>query len=1672
MSSDQQQLPKPRRSRKSIAVMPSSSVASTQISKESSSSTESTIAKPTRKSRSKSLGPGGLDALNGTSNGRGLKDANGNGRRVSSIIPQAQVKSILKPTLPLSPIQAIPAHRSRGGNKQSSSLSQPSLQSSSASTLLNFQPPPFPSNAVPTTVPVRTEEEQQKRAEILAARAARRQSLGNRRVSFAPEATLHTWDVVEYYRGDDGSSTPSSTGGSKASTPATASTNRTGDFGGVQATPTPAAPPDPGLPETPPSVHNKGNNLSAATPPMNFNNPEDDFSSPFSSGTEGAQSPFAGMPEAEASSDDDSLNDFGDDTAGGRTFVSAAGDTTAGDMSVDMEIADDEVTGAFKAFGKRTAWKLEGATETGEQPNHPETDDETESLGEDMTMEMTRPVGGLLPPAPQFAATRSGPDGDDGETAMDITRPVGGLLASPNGLVATTTEDMTADMDITRPVGGILGNAAKALEGAKRRSLGLQPQPLVQYDDETGEDEDMDMGMIRPLGGALSSCPSRETPTFEAEDQTMDMDFTRPVGGVLSNATVNELPGFVDEGQTMDMDVTQPIGGILSKVSAQTSPAVDLGDQTMDITRPLGGIISAPQPRLPSPASSDVEENEEMTMEFTSVLGGIIGTDKPNDTDGNVEPRRRGLLSGDEWNKDQERLASLAEEDEGESAMDMTVAIGGILPSATEVNERAAKESASLYPKVLALEGTQDADDTEEEDGDLNMEGVTMDISTAIENIMPNSRPSPAPEEKLDTHQPTAKEAVPTPVAPSIAELQKEMETVTDQGSPTPAKRRTSRRLSAVSATGSEKRVTRRNSTATRKTVESAHPQSPVPTPAPIAAQSGTPQQKQESPQATPRATPRATPKSTPVTRTTPATRAPSVTKSTPVKEPMLLTIEKRKEDFIFVTPQKKLSTSQPCTPPEQLTPALPATKPKTPSKKALVIETPLRAGGINEGYSMGAKKRIGFPTSPSPMKQKTPAKHATPMAFGSPMVTKGVGIDKPGLGSPRIAAKLSGRKSIGEEMPSFSPITVPRDLIKVSREDDLADAEEERREKEREAERRKSLDLRSRIDMLTPRKASRKSLAYGALLAGAGKRERSDDASAVLGGGKRRKSVDGPIAVGDNHGSTTPQAKTPRIGRPTLPTPGSGRRQTPRKRLVVIAPETPVIIESAGPAPGQPGGQSPEEAMPDRALEEEEEEEPKISLQEFLNMTSITFLDGLTTTKRRQAGFPGLKKSRGSMDDEAEACLADCVIAGACTVPMLDLFQHSCRELKKYIREGREVVKTIEGDTLEENPLLFREYMEAPPDIKLIMDTQFKNVKTHARFLAKGIWYEWRMKLLEGVRAALEENLKGLKDDETLLSEALTAGQKLLPEIISRFEAAKLKLDYMREMKRRIEADDKAQLAIARESLQSVQSKVEQTKAELAQRKKDLEKLDVQLSERELRKQTLQSCIEEAERVKEMNRGWSEEEVSTWKSKVTALERKHGWSIISAVDGTMELLFLKQLRILWGSRTRAVTGVKYVLPAVSKPSDPIPLGEVETTFFITALEKRLSGAGSLKAAVKIADEYWRSALTVMEQIRQVRRLHPTDVTPLEGRDEGLVVKVSVLIPEIRSKIRIVLSLDGDLEVSGRAKVVYGGVNEGVVSGFVESGVKAGAWRGVVEEVVGRCLDGRRKGGVGVPTKQ
>ena len=197
-----------RQARKSLAHVPSTDVSGDKENVGGSSAALSSLTaqgkQASKKSRSKSLGPGGLDAL---------KESTGNKQEVGHpslrkmfdaqviqpVLPP-QFKSILKPTIPLSPPKTIPPHHGVGraspGKSSQAAPAGKSPRRAPADTPMEpsqslsnpFEASPALKSAEvpsPTRVAVRTEEEQQaaarerERQEILAHKDARRKSLGN-----------------------------------------------------------------------------------------------------------------------------------------------------------------------------------------------------------------------------------------------------------------------------------------------------------------------------------------------------------------------------------------------------------------------------------------------------------------------------------------------------------------------------------------------------------------------------------------------------------------------------------------------------------------------------------------------------------------------------------------------------------------------------------------------------------------------------------------------------------------------------------------------------------------------------------------------------------------------------------------------------------------------------------------------------------------------------------------------------------------------------------------------------------------------------------------------------------------------------------------------------------------------------------------------------------------------------------------------------------------------------------------------------------------------------------------------------------------------------------------------------------------------------------------------------
>ncbi|KAI4273785.1 MAG: hypothetical protein L6R38_006247, partial [Xanthoria sp. 2 TBL-2021] len=1329
------------RSRKSIAHMPSPDT----VNKENTTFDSTTLAEGPKashkKSRSKSIGPGGLDAL---------KETTGNRRETTAA---SFVKSILKPTIALSPPKQIPPHpnerrqpqsprkqppsptkspRKRTPESQRSSTQEGMLIDTSdgtngAPSLEVALPNPFSGSSLrrsgsgdlsslsqaQSLVAVRTEEEQQeaarereRREKDIARKDARRKSLANRRVSFAPDATLHTWEVVEL---PEDSTTSSASGNS---------TRRASGLSTIAATSPHSQPrsPLPGSdtsepPSTPPAqveeptakgspapqrdLHQKKRRRSSGIPPMNFNNPEEFSSSPSSGGSVNSEDTgnqaFVTADEADSSDSDDkdlvedeSTVRVDDDDVTAQSALSArssGGSSTASSGRLDevlrqaakqagtqgieydehgditMEMADDEVTNAFQPWMKKGKYV-------------------PQVVGNPSALQDQENVN---PFSPEFRSSmHTQQDDNEGGATMDFTQAAGSILP--------VNHKSQASPEKNRRRSGVNG---------PRRSI----------------------GQSRRSSGASST------------DEDESMDFTTAIGGIEYNGA-----------------------------ETKTKP-------------PVGS----------EPQMSD-EEDEELTMDFTTVLGGVLGHKAGQQQTTKPQTRRESIDS------------SAMDED-----MDITLAAGGILPSITERTEP------------------------------LEDQTMEMDVTQAVGAILPKP---------LSVAEKTRAKTI--------------MEHETDVGQLSmdpfydgPASTTPGASLNNYAAIFMA---------STTRTSESGSPSKRDPSKSPalmIARQSLTP-----------------------------------------------------KAGSRQTTPLKKVST-----PSKQVTPQVgprPTTPGKTPPSKNIALRTgsPKKLFQKETGNSVASPKAVtknpifkgndinGVPTAQIVLKPRRRR-------------SSGLGADKEGLGSPRVTELLDRRGSIHQSAQTFvsngpAPTGVRfEDPRVMENELETERAEEERRQSGRgilqmeadsqdtEEQKGATTSLKDKIESLTPQKKKpkpRKSLHVGA-------------AKGIL--GKRPAELD----VDEDEDGMSPQNAMGRQGSPVkkikLPAPPS-KNETTRRHLRSARPSlvetlgnnkmnTPLV--RASPSKGAlmttPQGQArfkdvsdlPSAEKPMVSFEEKlenvkptaagpAEAEDRIHLQDFLNMTSIRFME-LTTTKRRLTVAPtalesSAKKASADLEQSGtEGLLEKSVVAGACTVPMLELYQHSCRELKRYIAEGRSIVREIEADTYEDNPALFREYMTAPPDVKALMDNQFKNVKTHARLLSKAMWYEWRMKLLEGLKEGLVQISNGMDEDAQVLSQQERHVEALLPKLIEENERLQNEHRILQAQADELASCDQDELRQAREQLAAIDEDL-QAKQRLADElEQELRAKEQGIQDAVERRDEYRAEIKEAERVRQESRGWKKSEVA-----------------------------------------------------------------------------------------------------------------------------------------------------------------------------------------------------------------
>ncbi|CAA9965483.1 Spc7 multi-domain protein [Pyrenophora teres f. maculata] len=517
-----------------------------------------------------------------------------------------------------------------------------------------------------------------------------------------------------------------------------------------------------------------------------------------------------------------------------------------------------------------------------------------------------------------------------------------------------------------------------------------------------------------------------------------------------------------------------------------------------------------------------------------------------------------------------------------------------------------------------------------------------------------------------------------------------------------------------------------------------------------------------------------------------------------------------------------------------------------------------------------------------------------------------------------------------------------------------------------------------------------------------------------------RKQSLMSPMKKGlTPKKSQTPQKQqTPKQKTPTP------KKATPRKSM---SPKKRVLF----------GEQPEEENEVEESIAEDGSEVERISLQDFLDMTKIRFMD-LSTTKRRHTAAPA--SFHDVEVEEKEESLDRYVVAGACTLPEYELYQHACHEMKKYISDGRHFVRTMEANVLEDNPLLFSEYLTAPPDQRKVMDNQFKNLKTNARLEARGEWYTWRSTLLHDLKAGLLHTMDGFKRDEATLVNQEQLLDVVLPPLIEKKEHLSIECKQLQQRHDELNSCD-------REELEQTREKLTATDAELQMKKQVLLRLQQELADKEQRIQAAKDrkveCVEEikaAERLRENCRGWSTSEVSNLKAKVTALEQAHGWSITSASSTSITMTHLNDLELYFvpsafatGSDTPNAS-ISLVYIGDSATPHPRPL-TTSKRFFLQLIRAHLhcipQSQTRISSLLSLVKNGWATALAVAAGVRWLEHSYITEEYILS--DERMAISTNMLLPTLQTKIRatfevgVSLGKEGvETDVSTRAEVVYG----------------------------------------------
>ncbi|WBW75587.1 NMS complex subunit, Spc105/KNL-1 family member, blinkin, Spc7 [Schizosaccharomyces osmophilus] len=298
----------------------------------------------------------------------------------------------------------------------------------------------------------------------------------------------------------------------------------------------------------------------------------------------------------------------------------------------------------------------------------------------------------------------------------------------------------------------------------------------------------------------------------------------------------------------------------------------------------------------------------------------------------------------------------------------------------------------------------------------------------------------------------------------------------------------------------------------------------------------------------------------------------------------------------------------------------------------------------------------------------------------------------------------------------------------------------------------------------------------------------------------------------------------------------------------------------------------------------------PALTLDEFLDMTEIEFLDNITSSKRRETIISGPLES-------PQLTTAQLLESYYLQFPILELYRFSCQKLEEYIIEGKDFVAKMAEDAYKNNPLLFYEYRKASSEMKALMNSQFRIIKTFSRLQAQGYWYEWREALMQGIKQELNENHLKLRKNLIQVSETSSKLFPFFEELRTSLSTVSTKVEALRKRKELFGHYNKELVFRTQSKFEDLQRELKLKKEILVERQTKKKNLEKEMDDLSNRCKDLELRCEEEREFYNANQDFEYDEITEYQQQMSELQRKLGWTILSIRPNQMKLIWNHSLQ-------------------------------------------------------------------------------------------------------------------------------------------------------------------------------